>query len=122
MARSDRPARQARAAWSSTRSTPSRLDADREGIIVEAMRWHPQPDLQKWSTRTRRRSSPSTPDQVHAVLVAVPDECSNHTGGDLRMVSRRASAAASARSLPGARRVTMVNELDFDNNDHLYGL
>src|ERR1700730_773874 len=98
----------------------------REGIIVEAMKVGTRnPIYKKWSTRTRRPLiNFDTCIKCTQCWLQCPDECFEVTPEGTYEVIYEACIGCSicAEVCPVPDCVTMVNELDFDNNDTLYPL
>src|ERR1700730_14177669 len=98
----------------------------REGIIVEAMKVGTRnPIYKKWSTRTRRPLiNFDTCIKCTQCWLQCPDECFEVTPEGTYEVVYEACIGCSicAEVCPVPDCVTMVNELQFDNNDQLYPL
>jgi pyruvate ferredoxin oxidoreductase delta subunit len=98
----------------------------REGIIVEAMKVGTRnPIYKKWSTRTRRPLiNFDTCIKCTQCWLQCPDECFEVTPEGTYEVVYEACIGCSicAEVCPVPDCVTMINELDFDNNDTLYPL
>jgi len=98
----------------------------REGIIVEAMQVGTRnPIYKKWSTRTRRPLiNFDTCIKCTQCWLQCPDECFEVTPEGTYEVVYEACIGCSicAEVCPVPDCVTMVNELQFDNNDQLYPL
>jgi pyruvate ferredoxin oxidoreductase delta subunit len=98
----------------------------REGIIVEAMKVGTRnPIYKKWSTRTRRPLiNFDTCIKCTQCWLQCPDECFEVTPEGTYEVVYEACIGCSicADVCPVPDCVTMVNELQFDNNDNLYPL
>ncbi|MCA1646667.1 MAG: 4Fe-4S binding protein [Chloroflexi bacterium] len=98
----------------------------REGIIVEAMKVGTRnPMYKKWSTRTRRPLiNFDTCIKCTQCWLQCPDECFEVTPEGTYEVVYEACIGCSicAEVCPVPDCVTMVNELQFDNNDNMYAL
>src|SRR5579859_4665237 len=98
----------------------------REGIIVEAQQVGTRnPLYKKWSTRTRRPLvNFDTCIKCTQCWLQCPDECFEVTPEGTYEVVYEACIGCSIceEVCPVPDCVTMVNELDFDNNDTLYPL
>jgi pyruvate ferredoxin oxidoreductase delta subunit len=98
----------------------------REGIIVEAMKVGTRnPIYKKWSTRTRRPLvNFDTCIKCTQCWLQCPDECFEVTPEGTYEVIYEACIGCSicAEVCPVPDCVTMVNELQFDNNENLYPL
>jgi pyruvate ferredoxin oxidoreductase delta subunit len=98
----------------------------REGIIVEAMKVGTRnPIYKKWSTRTRRPLvNFDTCIKCTQCWLQCPDECFEVTPDGTYEVVYEACIGCSicAEVCPVPDCITMVNELQFDNNDNLYPL
>jgi pyruvate ferredoxin oxidoreductase delta subunit len=98
----------------------------REGIVVEAMQVGTRnPLYKKWSTRTRRPLvNFDTCIKCTQCWLQCPDECFEVTPEGTYEVVYEACIGCSIceEVCPVPDCITMVNELDFDNNDNLYPL
>jgi pyruvate ferredoxin oxidoreductase delta subunit len=98
----------------------------REGIIVEAMKVGTRnPIYKKWSTRTRRPLvNFDTCIKCTQCWLQCPDECFEVTPEGTYEVVYEACIGCSicAEVCPVPDCITMVNELQFENNDNLYSL
>jgi pyruvate ferredoxin oxidoreductase delta subunit len=98
----------------------------REGIIVDAMKVGTRnPIYKKWSTRTRRPLvNFDTCIRCTQCWLQCPDECFEVTPEGTYEVVYEACIGCSicAEVCPVPDCITMVNELQFDNNDNLYAL
>jgi pyruvate ferredoxin oxidoreductase delta subunit len=98
----------------------------REGIIVEAMKVGTRnPIYKKWSTRTRRPLvNFDTCIKCTQCWLQCPDECFEVTPEGTYEVVYEACIGCSicADVCPVPDCITMVNELEFDDNDNLYPL
>ncbi|HEY0580866.1 MAG TPA: 4Fe-4S dicluster-binding protein [Chloroflexota bacterium] len=98
----------------------------REGIIVEAMQVGTRnPIYKKWSTRTRRPLvNFDTCIKCTQCWLQCPDECFEVTPEGTYEVVYEACVGCSicADVCPVPDCITMVNELQFENNDNLYPL
>jgi pyruvate ferredoxin oxidoreductase delta subunit len=98
----------------------------REGIIVDAMKVGTRnPIYKKWSTRTRRPLvNFDTCIKCTQCWLQCPDECFEVTPQGTYEVVYEACIGCSicAEVCPVPDCITMVNELQFDNNDNLYSL
>jgi pyruvate ferredoxin oxidoreductase delta subunit len=98
----------------------------REGIIVEGMKVGTRnPIYKKWSTRTRRPLvNFDTCIKCTQCWLQCPDECFEVTPEGTYEVVYEACVGCSicADVCPVPDCVTMVNELEFENNDNLYPL
>jgi pyruvate ferredoxin oxidoreductase delta subunit len=96
----------------------------REGIIVEAMKVGTRnPIYKKWSTRTRRPLvNFDTCIKCTMCWLQCPDECFEITPEGTYEVVYEACIGCSIceEACPVKDCITMVNELEFDDNDSLY--
>jgi pyruvate ferredoxin oxidoreductase delta subunit len=98
----------------------------REGIIVEGMKVGTRnPIYKKWSTRTRRPLvNFDTCIKCTQCWLHCPDECFEVTPeGTYEVVYEACIGCSICEDVcPVADCITMVNELEFDNNESLYAL